>query len=129
MDPVEIIKSDPGNPVFAEVADVLREHGDLTQALSVCLHGVEANPSCHLGRLVLARVFFEMGCAGFAIRELAILRQLVPANVSLIRLIERLAPEVAATSATPASGGESVRAAAALSLDDLEALEGEDPEK
>ncbi len=126
MDPAEIIKSDPGNPVFAEVADVLRENGDLTQALQVCLQGVEANASCHLGRLVLARVFFDMGCTSFAIRELAMLRQWVPSNVSLMRLVERLSPDAVAPQAAPAPQGETVRAAAALSLDDLEALDDEE---
>ena len=118
----ELLRTDPGNPVFAEHADALREAGKPLEALQVCLSGLEANGSCHIGRLLLARIFFDLGHTSFAIRELEVLRQAVPSNVSLMRLVERLAPQ--ASSPAPSVGTKpEVKAEAELTLDDLAALD------
>ena len=121
----EALRADPGNPIFADYADSLREAGELMEALRVCLAGLEANTSFHVGRLALARVFFELGHTSFAIRELEVLRRAVPSNVSLMRLVERLSPE-GAHAAIGGAGKAEVKAEAQVALGDLTALEDEE---
>jgi hypothetical protein len=60
-DLIEMLKADPGNPLFASFAESLRQEGRHQEAMAVCFTGLSANPSCHGGRLVLARCFYERG--------------------------------------------------------------------
>jgi lipopolysaccharide biosynthesis regulator YciM len=86
------LEEDPGDPLFAQFADKLREEQRYHEAMDICFQGLSSNPSCHRGRLVLARVFYERMFWPFAVRELRILMQAVPDNAHIAKIIERLAP-------------------------------------
>ena len=88
----EILSDDPGNPIFAEFAESLRQQGTRLAALSVCLAGLSANPTCHRGRLVLARVFFDLGYHAFAVRELEELSIALPKVESITKLLNKFDP-------------------------------------
>ncbi len=93
MNELEILQNDAGNPIFVDVAESYRSNGEMREALDVCLKGLSANPSCHLGRLVLARVFYERGDLPFAAREVRELCSQLPEIESLRRLFKSLAPD------------------------------------
>lgn len=93
---LKILEEDSGDPVFAEYAEHLRREGRPLEALNVCLKGLSGNPSCHKGRLALARVFYEQEYFPFARRELEQLAQELPENQSLKRLLEKFSIEAAA---------------------------------
>ena len=95
---ISLLESDAGNPVFADYAKELIEEGALETALLVCLRGVGANPSLHSGRLLLARVFYELNLLSFASRELELLCREIPDNAALRSLLEKLSPDPAAVS-------------------------------
>jgi len=86
------LQEDPGDPLFAEFADLLRGEKRYSEAFEVCFQGLTANPQCHRGRLVLARLFYEKLHWPFAVRELRELRLALPENPHLQRLLERLQP-------------------------------------
>ncbi|MBN8550138.1 MAG: hypothetical protein J0M12_12545 [Deltaproteobacteria bacterium] len=88
----QIVKEDPGNPLFAELAEQLRKSGQHAEALDICLSGLSKNPSCHVGRLVLARVFFDRQMFPFAVRELEALRAALPQSKTIAKLLEKLSP-------------------------------------
>jgi len=91
----EILKNDPGNPVFADYADELRKKGDLSAALEVCLSGLSINEDYPRGKLVLARIFYLKGYLPFAIRELKEIAQIRPDSQRIKRLLDLLAPHEA----------------------------------
>ena len=86
------LNADPGDPLFAQVADSLRRAGKWSDALDIALSGLTANPQCHRGRLILARLFYDRHYYPFAVRELEHLHRAVPENASIGRLLERLSP-------------------------------------
>ena len=88
------LEQDPGNEVFCEYADMLRHEGRHHEALDVCLAGLSVNPSCHQGRLLLARIFYERGFTAFSARELKELVNALPDQKFLTRLVEEIAPEM-----------------------------------
>lgn len=91
----ELLGQDPGDPAFAEFADILRRDGRHGEGFEVCFAGLTANPGCHRGRLVLARLFYERLYWPFAVRELKQLAEALPDNKQVRRLLERMAPETA----------------------------------
>ena len=89
----ERLAADPGRPEFAELAEQFRQQGQLREGLDICLRGLSANPSLHKGRLVLARIFYQLGFLPFALREVEELCRALPNSKSLKRLREKLSPE------------------------------------
>jgi hypothetical protein len=87
-----LVLADPGDSAFAELADIYRRGGDYGGALDLCYNGLSANPACHLGRVVLARVFYERLQFPFAIRELRELYLLDPKNIFVSKLLSMLSP-------------------------------------
>lgn len=87
------LAEDPGDAVFADVAEELRSGGDLSGALEIALSGIAANPSCHLGRLALARIFYDKGWTALAVREVRQLCQDLPEVQTLKRLLNALTPD------------------------------------
>lgn len=87
-----LVLADPGDSAFAELADIYRRSGDYGGALDLCYNGLSANPECYLGRVVLARVFYERLQFPFAIRELRELALLDPKNIFVSKLLSMLAP-------------------------------------
>jgi len=88
-----VLLEDPGNPYFAEVSENLRKEGRYAEAYRVCFAGLSANPNCHVGRLALARLFYDQGFFPFAVRELEVLRSKLPENKTLLKLLMKLSPE------------------------------------
>lgn len=87
-----ILIDDPGNARFVDYAEFLRKEGRLDEALLISLKGVSANPTLTKGRLILARVFYELGFHAFAAREIRELLATMPENGTLKRLLELLSP-------------------------------------
>ncbi len=99
----QILKSNPGDPVFVEYAEQLRKENKLDEALQVCFRGLNSNPSCHAGRLLLARVFYQQGHLAFAIREISELVRSSKEISSLRKLLYALSPELGQLVAQEAS--------------------------
>jgi len=111
-----IIAKDPGNSLFPDFADFLRRRKEYDEALRVCLAGLSANPAQHLGRLILARLYYDLGFKIFAIREITELTRQFPESMTIRRLHEALSPE--AVSSTAVSAEQEI-AEADIDLDDL----------
>jgi predicted Zn-dependent protease len=87
-----ILEQDPGNPIFIDYGEELRKNGRHSDALLVCLRGLNANPSALKGSLLLSRTYYEVGCTSFAVRELKDLLRKLPDNQVIRRLLTKLAP-------------------------------------
>lgn len=88
----ELLRKDPGNALFVEHAERLRGQGQLLDALVICLAGLNASPHQHRGRLLLGRIFFELGYPLFAARELRELATTFPDSQPLQALLARFEP-------------------------------------
>jgi predicted Zn-dependent protease len=123
----EKLKQDPGNPLFAEFAEYLRKKQCDSEAITVCLTGLSNNPSCHLGRLVLARLYCSLGYIPFAARELETLYEANTKNESLARLVRLLNPtyqeKPTESSRSKDTGNETMIAETSFDLDDFDLLE------
>ncbi len=121
------IEEDPGNPLFVDYAKALVAEGDVLLALDVCFTGLQNNPICHQGRLVLARIMFERGWLAFAAREIKILKGYFPQSKSLDSLLARLDPEShsehTADSGVASATSEEVLAESDFEFDDLDLLD------
>lgn len=100
------LQEDPGDPAFLDVAQNFKEEGEPLKAVAVCLRGLSANPSFHLGRLLLARLYVELECFPFALDELERIHEDMPHVDSLSRLIERLSPGASEVSEDTYEGAE-----------------------
>lgn len=121
-----VLREDAGSAEFVDLAALLVERGALLEALEACLRGVAANPGFHPGRLMLARVFYLMSLAPFAIREVATLCQELPHCVSLRRLLTKLSGGAVSPQTQSVEEGEKTLAEAEFDLDSLGELEAED---
>ena len=114
------LEENPGSPVFSDYAESLRERGELSAGLHTCLLGLSSNPAHHLGRLVLARIFFDAGYYPFCVRELKELLRAFPDNQSLASLLKRIAPE--SETGERASQSLATMAEAEFEFDELELI-------
>lgn len=126
-----LLDEDPGDPVFAEYAEILRGKKQLDEALFVCLAGLSKNPSFHRGRLVLARVFYQKDYLTFAVREVEQLVSELPTNQSLRKLLAALSPSsgspsVEAVESEPEQSDESTLAEADFDFEILEEIEADE---
>lgn len=119
-----LLREDPGNPAFPAYAESLINQGKPLEALEVCLAGLSVNPTCHKGKLLLARIYFERSYIPFAVRELQELRLALPDNKYITRLLERLAPESLLNLGKPPTGtsAEMTLAETDLEAGDIEIL-------
>jgi len=113
------VDTDPGNPVFVEVAKRLIEEGSLQEALGVCLRGVSQNPSLPVGRLALARVFYEMDLVFLAAREVELLSHELPHLKSLASLLDKLGYKHNSGGSLSMSEGDETVAEMELDFDEL----------
>lgn len=126
-----ILAEDPGNPVFCEYAEKLRQEGKLKDALWVTLSGLSKNPANHRGRLVMARTLYQAGFIDFSVTELKVISKELPENQSVKKLIDKLAPgekeHVVEKQSEQAShgSGEDTLAESEFDLGDLEMIEDE----
>ena len=98
----EALSTNPGAPEFVSLAELLRAARRHFEALGVLVAGLSASPDNHKGRLLLARVFYELQAIPFAVRELKELCLALPGNKPLVILLEKLAPQ-----SEVVAGGES----------------------
>ena len=117
------VAKNAGAPEFVTLAEVRRSEGDLKNAAHVCFAGLSADPGNHQGRLLLARVLFELEYLPFAVKELVDLKNAHPDSKALERLLEKLAPDQLVNQSSPDSIGEEVIAEADFEFDILEELE------
>ncbi|WKZ57933.1 MAG: hypothetical protein QY326_04500 [Bdellovibrionota bacterium] len=89
----EILASDPGDEVFVDYGDYLRRTGRLNDALLITLRGLSHTPDNSRGRLLLARLYFELGFTPFAVREIRELQAEYPQRKFLRQLLLKLAPD------------------------------------
>jgi predicted Zn-dependent protease len=115
----ERLSKEPGNPIFAEFAEYLRRKKDYAEALNVCFSGLSSNPSCHVGRLVLARIFYNLDYAPFAARELETLLRVTSEDESLRRLVLALNPMfVESEAGSTAKGNDTAKANSTVKAND-----------
>ena len=91
--PPELV-SDPAHASFFSTAQRLAGEGRVLEALFVLVRALDVNPALDRGRLLLARLFFELGAPHFAAREVRELMARAPQLKSLARLQEALEPGV-----------------------------------
>lgn len=87
-----LLVEDPGSPVFVDYGEFLRQQNRLSDALMVLMRGLTANPSFARGRLVLARVLYDLRCLPFAVRELEIVAAQNPNCKSVRKLLSAIDP-------------------------------------
>lgn len=122
----DTLGADPGNPIFADYADLLRQEARYNEGMEVCLAGLSLNPVCHKGRLVLARIYYERGFLPFAVNELLILNRKLPESVSVRKLLEKLAPDEQLSEA--GSGQEAVVSETEFNFEQLDLIEKDEKE-
>ena len=107
---------------FLVQAESMRLEGAHQDALLLLLKGLSESPSNHPARLLLARVFFELECAPFALREVGQLISVFPDNQSLRKLYQAMGGVTPVTTSTAA---ESVIAESEIDFDAIDDLENE----
>jgi hypothetical protein len=119
MDLPEELAKDPAHESYFSVAQSLAGEGKLVEASGVIIRALDVNPALDRGRLLLSRLFFEIGAPRFAAREVQELMVRNPSLKSLVRLREALEPGVAVAPAAQPKKFAETRFAAS----ELEALE------
>lgn len=125
----KILKKDPGSGVFVDYARALLAEGKKEEALHVLLSGLSHNSGNREGRLMLARLHYDLNQLPFAVRQLEILRGDMPESAAIGRLIDKLQPGGSRPSRTgkPEEGrppsGPAVLSEAEFDLEDLEILD------
>lgn len=92
--PPELV-ADPAHESYFGVAQALAGEGKLLDACGVLMRALDINPALDRGRLLLARLFFEIGAPRYAAKEVRELMARNPSLKSLDRLREALEPGVA----------------------------------
>ena len=103
-------------------AENRRLEGNHQEALLLLLKGLSESPSNHPARLLLARVFFELGCTPFALREVGQLCMNLPDNQSLKKLYQAMG---GTTPLIQSTAVESVIAESEIDFDAIADLENE----
>jgi len=119
----ERLAQDPGDECFVDYAEHLRLNKRYSEAINVCTSGLSANPQAHVGRLVLARTFYNAGYIPFALREVKELLQNDPDNPVLKRLAEVMIQDQPVENvelSKEEKGDESTVAVGEFDLDDFE---------
>ena len=118
----EILTKDPGNAVFIQHAESLRQEGKYDLAITICLKGLSANPNAHRGRLVLAHALYQMNCLPFAISQLQLLAEALPEDKVIRRLLEKLSHGTIVSGEGNAASSET-RAEAEFDFEEIDLLE------
>lgn len=124
------LRDDPSSDTYVELAQALRQSGRFLEALETLFKALTDAPDHAPARLLLARVFLQLGFRPFAIRELQELRVKFPQNRALERLLEKVAPDyLAGEGDSAASGKEETVAEADFDFDDIALIEDESTEQ
>lgn len=127
---IELLKNQPGAPLFAEVAFRLVSSKETrTQAREICLRGLAREPDNLKGRLALAKSFYLDSLPEFCVRELVELKsrksfpslqRLIDAFGSLGRKYDSLSTEVDYAEEEEVLGDVDFEAELADVLDEIE---------
>lgn len=109
----------------AEEALALIHQRKFLDAEQLLLKGLSADPFNPRARILLAKVFFELGYVPFAVRELEQVYLELPDNKYVKNLLEKLAPERVTVGAPVAKGPSDTLAEADFDIGDIEILEKE----
>ena len=85
-------EADPGSASAVIYAKQLIAANKTTDAMAVLMKGLSANPNLHLGRLLLAKLYFGQGYIPFAAKEIKELCRQAQDNTALKRLLQKLEP-------------------------------------
>jgi len=91
--PPELL-TDPAHESYFPTAQSMAAEGKLMEAAMVLIRALDSNPGLDRGRLLLGRLFFELGAPRYAAREVKELVARNPNLKSLSRLREALEPGV-----------------------------------
>lgn len=119
-----ILEKDPGNSIFADFSESLYRDGRPETAIFVCLKGLSSNPSCHKGRLLLAKIFYDLEFKPFAIEQLKILAEKLPESRSITKLLDKIAPGELTAQASSSQESKTY-AEAEFNFDDIELISEE----
>ena len=122
------LQDDPTGENYVQLAQTLRKAGRFSEAMETLLRGLSELPDHAPARLLLARVFLQLGYRPFAVRELQELRSRFPENRPLERLFEKVAPDYLAGSAdSDPSTMASTVAEADFDFDDIALIDDPEP--
>lgn len=129
----QLLAVEPGDDVFVDYADLLRRTGRLPEALVVALTGVTHATDHTRGRLLLSRIYYELGLLPLAVVEVKRLQAEHPELRFLKQLLLKLAPDEKVSEAVeesaptegaaPAGSNESTLAEGEFDFEGLEELE------
>lgn len=116
------LELNPGDPLFIDHARALHSSGSSKEAVFVCLKGLSKNPNLIQGRLLISKIYFDLGFTPFALRELELIHEISPDNDSVKRLIEIISPGTieALKQRTSKSSSEKVLAEGSFNIKDIE---------
>ncbi len=81
------LKIKPNSLVFSRLADSYRKSGDVQQAISISVHGLESHPDYVTGRIILGRCYLEQENFNDAIKEFTKICQLDRHNQIAIKML------------------------------------------
>ena len=110
---------DPGGKAFPELAKILLSQSKNEEAMMVCLKGLSHVPENTLGRLLLARAFFELGFVPFAQRELQLVSTLAPDNEQVKNIVRYIVSPTESATKERSNSEPNVLAEAEFDIDDL----------
>ncbi len=82
-----IYRKEPGSRVFALLADLYRQNGELEKALALCHKGVKKHPHFAIGHLTLALILLDMNQLNSAVQSLDTAASLSPDSLLVHRLL------------------------------------------
>lgn len=109
----------------ADQALALIRQSKLLDAQQLLLKGLSEDPFNPRARILLAKVFFEMGFVPFSVRELEQVYHELPDNKYVKNLLEKLAPERVGALDTVSQGTVGTLAEADFDIGDIEILDKE----
>lgn len=82
-----LLEKDPNSKVFAPLAEAYRRMGMLKEAEALCKKGVKNHPHFPSGRVVMAKIYLDLGLRAEAVTELIAASDLSPENILAHRLL------------------------------------------
>ena len=82
-----IYRKEPGSRVFALLADLYRQNGELEEASAICHKGVKKHPHFAIGHLTLALILLDMNKLTSAVQSLETAVSLSPDSLLVHRLL------------------------------------------